>query len=54
MKVAEEMNVDLAPDGSVYGVELLNAREQLGGVEHASIVVVDESSGKTERIKIAA
>ena len=29
IKVSDEMNVDLAPDGTVYGIELLNANEQL-------------------------
>ena len=27
--VGDELNVDLAPDGSVYGIELLSANEQL-------------------------
>jgi len=27
--VSDELNVDIAPDGSVYGIELLNANEQL-------------------------
>jgi uncharacterized protein YuzE len=29
IRVSDELNVDLAPDGSVYGIELLNANEQL-------------------------
>jgi uncharacterized protein YuzE len=24
--VSEEMNVDIAPDGTIYGIELLNAK----------------------------
>jgi len=27
--ISEELNIDLAPDGTVYGIELLNANEQL-------------------------
>ena len=27
--VSDEINVDLAPDGTVYGIELLNANAQL-------------------------
>ena len=27
--VSDELNVDLSPDGTVYGIELLNANEQL-------------------------
>ena len=26
VQVSEEMNIDLSPDGKVYGIELLNAR----------------------------
>ena len=31
VEVSEDLNVDLAPDGTVYGIELLNASEQLLG-----------------------
>jgi uncharacterized protein YuzE len=27
IRVSESLNVDLAPDGTVYGIELLNANE---------------------------
>ncbi|MFS0517688.1 hypothetical protein ACEYW6_23645 [Nostoc sp. UIC 10607] len=27
------MNVDIAPDGTIYGIELLNANHQLGADE---------------------
>lgn len=27
--VSDELNIDIAPDGTVYGIELLNANEQL-------------------------
>jgi uncharacterized protein YuzE len=29
IKVSEELNLDLAPDGTIYGFDLLNANEQL-------------------------
>ncbi len=29
IKVSEELCIDLSPDGKVYGIELLNANEQL-------------------------
>jgi uncharacterized protein YuzE len=29
IRLSDELNVDLAPDGTVYGIELLNANEQL-------------------------
>jgi len=29
VRVSDELIVDMAPDGTVYGIELLNANEQL-------------------------
>ncbi len=37
--VSESLNVDLAPDGTVYGIELLNANEQLRGREAGKLIV---------------
>jgi uncharacterized protein YuzE len=41
--ISDELNIDLAPDGTIYGIELLNANEQLGGGDDGRIVVVDET-----------
>jgi uncharacterized protein YuzE len=29
IRISDELNIDIAPDGTVYGIELLNANEQL-------------------------
>ncbi|MFN8821616.1 MAG: DUF2283 domain-containing protein [Betaproteobacteria bacterium] len=29
--ISSDLNIDLAPDGTLYGIELLNANEQLAG-----------------------
>jgi uncharacterized protein YuzE len=39
IKMSDEVNVDLAPDGSVYGIELLNADAQLRGADHGRLVL---------------
>jgi uncharacterized protein YuzE len=39
IKLSDEVNIDLAPDGSVYGIELLNADAQLGGADHGRLVL---------------
>ena len=41
--VSAELNVDLAPDGTVYGIELLNANEQLRGEDRGKLVVINEA-----------
>lgn len=43
IRVSDELNVDLAPDGTVYGVELLNANVQLRAADGGSLVVVNEA-----------
>lgn len=30
IELSSEVNIDIAPDGTLYGIELLNANEQLG------------------------
>jgi uncharacterized protein YuzE len=39
IKLSDEVNIDLAPDGSVYGIELLNADAQLGGADNGRLVL---------------
>lgn len=51
IKVSDEMNVDLAPDGTVYGIELLNANEQLAE-DHGSLIL--ETSGIHREIALVA
>jgi uncharacterized protein YuzE len=46
IQVSDELNVDIAPDGSVYGIELLNANEQLRAGDEGKLVLVDEVAGK--------
>jgi AbrB family looped-hinge helix DNA binding protein len=43
IKISDDANVDIAPDGTVYGVELLNANEQLAG-DHGALIV--EAAGR--------
>jgi len=52
LRVSDELNIDIAPDGTVYGIELLNANEQLSG-DGGRLVVVDESGGKERSVKLA-
>jgi uncharacterized protein YuzE len=49
IKVSDEMNIDMAPDGTVYGIELLNANEQLAE-DHGTLIV--ESEGRRREIPL--
>jgi uncharacterized protein YuzE len=46
VRLSDEVNVDLAPDGTVYGIELLNANAQLRAADGGRFVVVDEVAGR--------
>jgi uncharacterized protein YuzE len=49
LKISEEMNVDMAPDGTVYGIELLNANKQLA--ENRGTLILD-LPGKHQEIAL--
>jgi len=48
--VSEELNVDLTPDGKVYGIELLNANEQLRALAAGKLIVENEDTGATVEV----
>ena len=50
IRVSDQINVDIAPDGTVYGIELLNANEQLRAEDHGKLVLVDESNGQQQEL----
>lgn len=50
LRISDELNIDMAPDGTVYGIELLNANEQLTGTDGRRLVVVDEADGQTREL----
>ena len=53
ISVSDEINVDIAPDGTVYGIELLNANAQLREGDNGRLVVVDEAVGDEREIPLA-
>jgi uncharacterized protein YuzE len=52
IQVSDALNIDISPDGTIYGIELLNANEQLRGDDGAQLVVVNEAAGKTDNIAL--
>ncbi|MCZ7604991.1 MAG: DUF2283 domain-containing protein [Planctomycetota bacterium] len=53
ISVSEDLNIDIAPDGTVYGIELLDAKRQLFSKDHGELVLEDENSGKVRSVKLA-
>ena len=53
MRLSDQVNVDLSPDGTLYGIELLNALEQLGAAGHREIVFENLTAHQSVRIPIS-
>ena len=47
VQVSDRLNVDLSDDGTIFGIELLNANEQLGGSSRKELVFQNDQSGKS-------
>ena len=52
IRVSDELNIDIAPDGTVYGIELLNANTQLGAEDQGKLVVINEALGNRQEIPL--
>lgn len=50
--VSDELNVDLAPDGKIYGIELLNANEQLMKGDFGKLFVVNQATGAESEVAL--
>ena len=52
IQICDELNIDISPDGRIYGIELLNANEQLRAEDQGKLVVVNEAAGKQQEITL--
>jgi len=52
IKLSGELIVDIAPDGTVYGIELLNANEQLQRGDVEGLVVINEATGEQNQLPL--
>ena len=52
IRISDEVNIDISPDGKIYGIELLNANEQLPIISEKALIFINESTGKIIRIPI--
>ncbi|MGH9431216.1 MAG: DUF2283 domain-containing protein [Terriglobia bacterium] len=50
--LSDEMNIDIAPDGTIYGIELLNANEQARSEDEGNLIVVNEALGERHEIPL--
>ncbi len=52
LHLSEDLNVDIAPDGTVYGIEMLNADQQLRAEDNGNLVVVNEALAQSQVIPL--
>jgi len=52
LHLSDEINVDIAPDGTVYGIELINANQQLGAEDGGNLVIVNEALDQRREIPL--
>ena len=53
IRVSDELTVDLAPDGMIYGIELLNANEQLRRGDAGALLVINQATGERAEFPLA-
>ena len=50
--VSDELNVEVAPDGTVCGIAFLKAQQQLTGTDHGQLVIVNEAKGEQRQVPL--
>ena len=53
IRVSDELIVDMAPDGTIYGIELLNANVQLWREDMGRLLVINEATGERAELPLA-
>jgi len=53
IRVSDELIVDMAPDGTVYGIELLNANEQLRRENGGKLLLINEATNECAELPLA-
>ena len=53
IRISDELVVDMAPDGTIYGIELLNANEQIKREDMGKLLVINESTGEQTELPLS-
>ncbi|HYN08488.1 MAG TPA: DUF2283 domain-containing protein [Vicinamibacterales bacterium] len=53
IRISDSVNIDMAPDGTVYGIELLNANEQLQASDAGKLIVINEARGDRQEVPLS-
>lgn len=50
--LSEAVNIDIASDGTLYGIEFLNANEQIGHLPNIRMTMINEATGKKSEVTL--
>ena len=53
IRISDELIVDMAPDGTIYGIELLNANEQLRRENGGKLLLINEATNECAELPLA-
>jgi hypothetical protein len=53
VRISDELVVDMAPDGMLYGSELLNPNDQLRRDETKKLLIINEATGEQVEFPLA-
>ena len=52
IKVSEDIIVDISADGTLYGIELLNAQQQLLKDDWKNLILINENTGAQKIVEL--
>ena len=52
LKISEDLVIDMAADGSIYGIELLNLKEQLFANKAIGLLLHNENTGTKKEVEL--
>lgn len=53
LKLSEDLHIDIGPDGKLYGIELLNAVEQLASDDNHTLTVINSAVNSEQHIPLS-
>ncbi len=53
IRISDEVIIDMAPDGTIYGIELLNANKQLQREDKGKLWVINEATGERAEVPLS-
>ena len=53
ISISDELNIDMSPDGSIYGIELLNVSEQIQKEDMGKLLFINEATGEQKELSFS-